>query len=347
MFDLTRYFDTALQLVQKVDLQYCDRITVASHAIDLKTHSTALRDKFIPALTHLFASADSNDADLCIYYVENSSLEKGLTAPPGDLFNAQGFASELDQGEIQIFYQPWVRQLFLYSQSQNIGIYWAFDADEVPWWEATFSFRVIFHWWSRNKALQLMHAGAMSHDGKSGWLIPGPSGSGKSTSCMRLLLNGAYYLSDDYVIVSTQAPFMIYSLYQTAKINPDNFDLSFANLRPQLLNPESYQEQKAVLLIGRHYPAQLLKDIELKGILVPSISDQTDSSIMPVSPAKALMSIAPTTLYHLPHHRENAFAKITQVVNAAPTYQWLLGSDTEALVNSFQCLGKDEGLPHA
>jgi hypothetical protein len=338
VFDLEQYFDTALQLVQRADRQYRDRITLAHHSIDLLTQSVILRDKFIPALSHLADISNPNLADLTIYYVENSDLERGLTAPPSELFNAQGFATGLDQSEIQIYYQPWVRQLFLYSQSQKIGIYWAIDAAEVPWWETTFSFRVIFHWWSRNKPLQLMHAGAMSNDGESGWLIPGPSGSGKSTSCMRLLLQGTYYLSDDYVIVSTEAPFKVFSLYQTAKINADNFDSSFSALASQLTNPDTYQEQKAVLLIGQHYPKQLLTEIKLLGILVPKITDQEHSSMQAVSPAKALMSIAPTTLFHLPHHREDAFAKISRVVNSVPTFQWLLGSDTPSLINSFQTL---------
>jgi hypothetical protein len=338
VFDLEQYFDTALQLVQGADLQYRDRITLAHHSIDLLTQSAILRNKFIPALSHLAGMSSLNFADLTIYYVENSDLERGLTAPPNDLFNAQGFAADLDQSEVQIYYQPWLRQLFLYSQSQKIGIYWTMDATEIPWWETTFSFRIIFHWWSRNKPLQLMHAGAMSNDGERGWLIPGPSGSGKSTSCMRLLLHGSYYLSDDYVIVSTESPFKVFSLYQTAKINADNFDNSFSALSSQLTNPDTYQEQKAVLLIGQHYPKQLLKEIKLLGILVPKITAEIHSNMQAVKPSKALMSIAPTTLFHLPHHREDAFAKISRVVSSVPTFQWLLGSDTHSLINSFQTL---------
>lgn len=338
MFNLKQYFDTALRLVQKANFQYLDCIKVASHPIDLLTSSATLRDKFIPALSHLASMSDTAHADLTIYYVENSDLEKGLTAPPSELFNAQGFAADLDQDEIQIYYQPWVKQLFLYSQSRKVGIYWVINAAEVPWWETTFSFRVIFHWWSRNKPLQLMHAGAMSNDGEAGWLIPGPSGSGKSTSCMRLLLQGTYYLSDDYVIVSTEAPFKIFSLYQTAKINADNFDSSFSSLASQLINPDTYQQQKAVLLIGQHRPKQLLTETRLLGIVMPKITDQEHSGMQAVNPAKALMSIAPTTLFHLPHHREDAFNKISRVVSSVPTYQWLLGSDTNSLITSFKVL---------
>lgn len=338
MFSLEQYFDTALQLVEKANFQCQDRITIAGHAIDLLTPSVNLRDKFLPALLHLVSTSSASHASCRIYYVENSDLQRGLTAPPSELFNAQGFAADLNQDEIQIYYQPWVRQLFLYSQSKKIGIYWVMSAYEVPWWETTFSFRIIFHWWSRDKPLQLMHAGAMSNDGESGWLIPGPSGSGKSTSCMQLLLQGAYYLSDDYVIVSTEAPFRIFSLYQTAKINPDNFDSTFSSLAPQLVNPHNYQQQKAVLLIGQYRPKQLCIKIKLSGILVPKIMAQEHSVIQGVNPAQALMSIAPTTLFHLPHHREEAFGKISRVISSVPTHQWLLGSDKKSLVTSFQAL---------
>ena len=348
MFNLNDYFEEALALLDRESLCYRDRLDLGGHIVDLATHSPILRAQFLPALTHL-ASESESDADLTILYADSSGTTSPLKAPPMDLFNGQGYAATIDQHDVQIFYQPWLRQVFLYSRLRRIGLYWVINPEEVPWWEMTFSFRIIFHWWSRDQDLQLMHAGAISEDGKHGWLIPGPSGSGKSTSCLQLLLSGRYYLGDDYVVLRTKPPFKVHSLYQSAKINHDNFDERFTDLHSQLRNPQSYRDQKAILHIGEHYPDRLLKSADLVGILVPRIASPSvaQSTASAVSAAKALMSIAPTTLRHLPHHRAEAFSKISTVVNAAPCYQWLLGSDKHLLTESFGRVTSDEGRKNA
>lgn len=337
MFNLIDYFEQVLMLLRVRSGHHCDRIQVGDHIVDLATRSPALRDTFLPALSHLTTESEA-PAELTIFYAEGGNTPSALKAPPAHLFNAQGYATTIDQSDIQIFFQPWIKQVFLYSRSRRIGLYWALSPNEVPWWEATFSFRIIFHWWSRDRPLQLMHAGAISDDGKQGWLIPGPSGSGKSTSCLQLLLRGKHYLGDDYVILRTQPPFKIYSLYQTAKINADNFDQRFSNLRRQLSNPLHYHQQKAIIHIAQHYPDRVLKEANLAGILVPHVASPKieNSTTSPVSAAKALMSIAPTTLHHLPHHRAEAFNKIAAVANAAPCYEWQLGANTKLLADSFE-----------
>jgi hypothetical protein len=337
-FDLPGYFNLAHQIISEANLQYSDTVDVAGYNVRLATHSKALREQFLPAMAHLVRPA--GQPSLTILYADGSTLASSLPPPPRDLTNNQGFADGINQDRYQFFYQPWCRQVFLYSQEQNLGLYWVLNPKEIPWWETTFSFRIIFHWWTRGTDLQLMHAGALCENGKQGWLIPGPSGSGKSTSCLNLLLHGIQYLGDDYVIVKTKRPFTVYSLYQTVKINADNFDLRFASLRNHLQNPETYHQQKAILHASKLRPNQLIKSAPLAGILMPRVAQtpQHFSQTERISPARALLSIAPTTLHHLPHHRSHALEKITRLSRHMPCFAWILGSDDSSLVDSFGAL---------
>lgn len=337
-FNLQNYFNLAHKVITSAALEHQDSINVAGHQVTLATHSQALRELFLPAVAHL--ACPPGTADLTILYADGSQLEQRLPAPPRQLTNNQGFAAGVNQDDYQFFYQPWSKQVFLYSRQQRLGLYWVLNPSEVPWWETTFSFRIIFHWWSRDNALQLMHAGAICHNQTEGWLVPGPSGSGKSTSCLNLLLNGAYYLGDDYVVVNTTPPYTVHSLYQTVKINADNFDIRFKALSHHLQNPAHYQQQKAVLLASTLAPKKVIHSAPLVGIAMPSLSNppQQQSTINAVSAGKALLSIAPTTLHHLPHHRPLALHKISRLVNALPCFNWQLGHDSQGVIDSFKAL---------
>src|SRR5690606_18578920 len=109
-----------------------------------------------------------------------------------------------------------------------------------PWWECTFSFRILFHFWTRDLPAQLVHAGAMAKDG-TGVLITGQSGSGKSTSCLNLLRAGYDYLGDDYVWIELSEQTTVYSLYQTAKIEAENLKERFLDWKPYITNKADYQ----------------------------------------------------------------------------------------------------------
>ncbi len=280
-------------------------------------------------------SGDDSDTELTIWYAESKDLPKKLKAPPWEDFNSQGFSPSLDQDDCQIYFMPWLKQVFLYSRSKRTGIFWVNSAEEIAWWEPTFSFRIIFHWWTRDLPAQLIHAGTMALDKDSGWLITGPSGSGKSTSCLNLLKSGARYLGDDYVWAELEPVPVVYALYQTAKVEPDNLHQRFSDWKPYLLNPESYTSQKAILDIKALFPDRWLSCVKLNGILLPKVAN-TEKTVFSATPAsRALIGIAPTTLHHLPHHRDLSYKKISTLSSRLPTYNWLLGTDKSQFIESF------------
>lgn len=328
------YFNNALQLFRGLKSCITDELLLAGRPIQLKTPSPALRKIFLPALQHLAVDAGDKSPALTIWYAENASLPQKLHAPPWHDFNAQGYSNTLEGGDIQVFFQPWQSQVFMYSSSKKTGIYWVNAAEEVPWWEATFSFRIIFHFFSASLPAQMVHAGAMAYK-NSGVLITGPSGSGKSTSCLNLLKAGYSYLGDDYVWVELEPVPTVHTLYQTAKVEVANLNERFADWLPCISNAATYTSQKAVFYAPRLMPGSLLPMAQIKAILLPSVTGGKDTWLSLAPAAQSLLYMAPTTLHHLPQNRASSYKKLSVLSQALPVYKWHLGYDVVKFQSSF------------
>lgn len=336
-----QYFDEALALFQALPFVHTDQLLLAGRTVHLCTPSADLRERLLPALSHLVHPEQESLPELTILYAEDKDLPAKLKAPPWQGFNGQGYNADICQEDVQVFFQPWQKQLFLYSRSKRTGIYWVQKTGDVPWWECTFSFRALFHLWTRDLPAQLVHAGAMAKDG-SGVLITGKSGSGKSTSCLNLLRAGYDYLGDDYVWVESGAQIKVFTLYQTAKIEPENLEARFADWKPFIRNKADYRQQKAIFDIKDLNPDAGISVTGIKAVLLPEVAHCENTRFERVNPAHALMAMAPTTLHHLPHNRQEAYQKMRTVSSRLPAYRWHLGRNTHQFLTSFQDFLKDE-----
>ncbi|MBZ4187286.1 hypothetical protein [Niabella beijingensis] len=341
MLLLTDYFSRLLSLFTALPAYHTDCLSLAGRSVRLNTPSDILRGRLLPALSHLLVEGEPETTGLTIWYAVDADLPDRVTAPPWPGFNAQGFNAALDQEAVQLFFQPWQRQLFLYSRQQRTGIYWVQTAADLPWWEASFPFRALFHFWTRDLPAQLVHAGAVAKAGKS-VLITGPSGSGKSTSCLTLLRSGYQYLGDDYVWVELTGHPVVYTLYQTAKVEPDNLKERFSDWMPYVVNKELLGQQKAIFYIRELWERSFIPAAALSAVLLPRVTYQERSLFERIRPAQALLAMAPTTLHHLPHHRQAAYRKLTQISTVLPGFRWSLGSDPQLFEQSIDQLYSDE-----
>lgn len=333
---LSDYFQEVFLKFEKANLLHVDQLTLAGYRLMLTGSSEELRRIFLPSLSHLVVDENRNiDLDLTIWYADAAGIGGLIPEPPFDDFNGVGFSEAAVEEGFHIYYQPAFRQVFLYSKEKKLGIYWVLNRSNIPWWEPTFSFRIILHWWTQSKPLQLMHAGAVAVNSEGGWLIAGPSGSGKSSTCLTLLEQGLLYLGDDYVLVKTDLPLAVFTVYQTAKLEPDNFQNRFGGFVGYLQNPETYLEEKAIFNSYELFPDSFVSSVPLRGVLLPRVTGKPESEIIPVSAGKALLGIAPTTLRHLPHFREESYSKMKDLIQNVPVLEWRLGTDKQDLLRSF------------
>ena len=328
------YFDEALSLFTALSSFHTDYLTLAGRKIHLNTPSPALRELYLPPIAHLITEENMEKPGLTIWYAEGKDLFKRLSAPAGGLFNERGFRPSDDENDVQIFHFPYQKQIFLYSRSKQTGIYWVSSITDIPWWDTTCSFRVIFHLWTRDLPAQLVHAGAVAND-STGVLITGVSGSGKSTSCLNLLRAGYKYLGDDFVWVELGPRPVVHALYQTAKVEIDNFHKNFIEWKPFLRNSETYYNEKALLHIKDMMPGQWLSASPVKTILLPKVSGTRQTSFDRASSSKAFFEMAPSTLHFLPHNRDISYQKLLQLSSALPAHSWQLGFDIEQFQSSF------------
>lgn len=331
---LENYFWECLGAVEKINARgLTDTIRLGEHHARLVTFSQEMRQVLYPALSHL-ETAQSSEVDLKIFYLSDEHLESAFPALDWTHmeFDAQGFSKMINQEKVSIFFQPWLRQLFIYSHEERIGIYWTKTIAEIPWWESTFSFRTIFHFWSQQTNYQLMHAGAIALDRQRAVLMPAPSGSGKSTTTCYLQEAGYGYLGDDYVLVDTLKN-KVYKLYGCAKMEWDNLLERFPHLVQSCVNVALQPQQKGIFYPDE--PADLGHGHSIQAIVVPKLA-QREPGFEPTSAGKSLLSIAPTTLHHLPHHRSVSYQKIQSLVSGTPNFTWQLPHQPDYLLNQFK-----------
>lgn len=339
---LSVYFNEVYSKFEKAHLPAKSHLSLAGYSVELSGSSSQLETLFLASLAHLKTPLPLHaDLSLRIWYADSEGINGLIPEPPFEDFNGVGFSEQSLEEGYAIYYQPAFHQVFLYSEELNLGLYWTLRPSTIPWWEVTFSFRIIFHWWTKNKALQLMHAGAVALDPSGGWLIAGPSGSGKSSTCLTLLQDGLLYLGDDYVLVKTDSQPAVFTVYQTAKLEPDNMEGRFPEFKHLIQNPETYQQEKAVFQIYEAFPDSYISSVPLKGILLPTVTGMFNSYFVPVSPGKAVLGIAPTTLRHLPHDRDHSYQRMKDLAQSVPVIQWCLGTDKADLLRSFLELNQD------
>ena len=333
------YFNEALSLFAVLPSFQTDHLVLAGRSIHLNTPSPALRETFLPPIAHLVTGEKTVEPDLTIWYAESKDLFKKLTGPPGEPFNDRGYRAG-DGDDVQIFFYPYQTQVFLYSRSKRTGMYWVSAAEDIPWWDTTCSFRVIFHLWTRDLPAQLVHAGAIANK-DTGVLITGVSGSGKSTSCLNLLRAGYKYLGDDFVWIELEPVPVVHALYQTAKVEVANFVERFIEWQPFVKNPD-YPNQKVLIHVKDMLPGQWLKASKLKAILLPAVSGREQTTLARVSSSNAFFGMAPSTLHFLPHNRDLSYQKLLRVSSALPTYNWQLGFDKQQFQSSFTTFIENE-----
>lgn len=327
-------FQNAEQAVgSSIDHYYC----IDGHTIRLRFAGPALVADLTTALEHHTAKPTPNpELTIClwdsvstqtewpslpwweygIHVTSNGEKVRNLYTPRGDI---RGY----NDGRI---YTHVGADLFsLLDTKRNLAIYWCQDVAQLPLYEKGAPVRTILHWWLRSKGLQLLHAGAIgTPDGAV--LLAGKGGSGKSTTALTGLQSDLLYLSDDYSLVKLGTPPRVYSVYNTAKVRPDNLK-RVPHLHHALTNGNRLDTEKALFFIQQHYPDKIVSDLPIRAILLPKVTGLPDTTIEPAASKAALSALALSTLHQLAGSGKELVHTIDQLVNQVPTYHLKLGTD--------------------
>ena len=326
--DPAGFFDTVLHVFQKASAGRLieHRYRIGGKAVLMRFAGPAIAELFSPAIEHL-CDPFVTTPDLTVYVFDDRST--GVRMPPApwapECHGQRGVIDGYNDERFSTTYEIGIDILQMFDAERNAAIYWVRDYRWIPYWENSFPMRAILHWRFRKEPLQAIHAGAVGLD-SGGVLIAGKSGSGKSTTTLACLTSDLLFAGDDYVLADIGAAPYVHSLYSTAKLVPDNCE-RFPGMKPLVSNPEKLHEQKALIYLKEHFPANVVRGFPLRAILLPRVTGLRDSSLEKAGTMDAFRAIAPTTLLHLTRATDEAARKISALCRALPVYWLNAGTD--------------------
>jgi hypothetical protein len=321
--DPAAFFGAVLDVFQKASAGRLieHRYRIGGKAVLMRFAGPAMADLFCPAIEHLSDPAFTQP-DLTVHVFDDRS--SGAKMPPApwapECHGQRGVIQGYNDDRFFTTYEIGIDILQMFDAERNSAIYWVRDFEWIPYWESSFPMRSILHWRLKNEPQQAIHAGAVGIE-SGGVLIAGKSGSGKSTTTLACLRSDLLYAGDDYVLADVAAKPYVHSLYSTAKLFPDNCG-RFPGIQPLVSNPDKLDEQKALIYLREHFPANIVRGFPLKAIMLPRVTGLRDTSLVKAGSMDAFRAIAPTTLLHLTGATEEAARKISILCRSLPVY-WL------------------------
>jgi hypothetical protein len=222
--------------------------------------------------------------------------------------------------------------LSVYQRRARQAVVWVPDASRVPSNELASPLRTLLHWWARDVGLQFVHGGAVAVDGRA-VLLAGPSGAGKSTAAIACLLAGLDYLGDDYVLIGGDTHPTVHSLFSAGKVQPDHLE-AFPDLAPFVANRDELPTEKPVWFLERHFPERMARSARAVAVLVPQVTGERETTVVPMRPAAALGALAPSTIVQLSGADQWSLSAIAGFLTLVPSFRLRSGTDLRGVADA-------------
>lgn len=323
------FFESALALAlqaEEVTGVRAHDLAVAGTVVRLVFAGPSLEQLMLPAVAHLkIAPVAEPGVTFHIWDSASSGLDNLPPPCPWSCFT--------DRGDIWGFHSTRFRSAFhwiectlnLMDMETNTGVFWIRHPSDLPYWTKSSPFRTLFHWWMEKNGGQLIHAAAVGGpDGAV--LITGKGGVGKSTTSLACVMAGLHYVADDYLVVTLDPKPLAHSLYNTAKLNPDQAE-RFPELAQMIVGGPARDGEKIVMSLLPERAGQVVPSLPLRAVLTPSFGKKAETEFAPAEITTLQAAAAFTTLSQLPHAGRRTVDFINRMVEVLPGLEMLLGHD--------------------
>lgn len=298
---------------------------VAGFRVRLRFAGAALAQRLARALAHRTTSPGPAELTICAWDSAATGVPLPYRAWHWDGNWRRGLIDGFNDRRFRCLFQQHLDAFSLLDGDRGLGFYWMQDADRCPYYESGAPFRFLLHWWLAKHGRYLIHAAAVGTPA-GGVLLAGKGGSGKSTTALACLDSELLHAGEDYVLIAGTAQPCVCSLYQSAKLHPDQL-WRFPNLAGAVSNRDMLDSEKALLFLQERYAHKLAAGFPLKTILLPHITGARGTRWRPTSAAQSLAALAPSTVIQLHGLEKQALAAIVGLVERVPSYVLELGTD--------------------
>jgi len=334
---LSSGLDAAASQVRTDTCQY----RIAGAVVAIHTTRTSGSENLLTACAPLRVRGDHAEPDLDLY-IWNDAVDK-LALPDSDVLHREDTPVEglggFSDANSNAFYQPEAGVLSILDVARRRAHWWLRDADSVPYYERAAPFKHILQWWVASRGGALLHSAAIGSSddlGDDGVLISGPSGSGKSSTALACLAAGMTFTSDDYVIVDAAEPSRVHLAYSTAKVLRTSLG-RFDAYAPHFRNL-AHDDEKPMMFVDEFAPHKLRTSFVPRALVMPRIAHAARTQFVPISAARMLRALAPSSVLLFPLAGARAFNRMARLCASLPCLRAELADDPADVARAFRDL---------
>lgn len=299
---------------------------VAGKCIRLIAAGSPMLDFVGPAFAHLPRLADDLPADLTVYLWDAETTGEAYPSLPlPAVEQAAHGVTALD--DVIVSYRSIERSISLLLRSTSEAFFVVGSLDVYQDVLRTAPLRELLSWWFTDQGKLLAHSAAVS-TGEGAALLVGPGGSGKSSTALACLAAGMGYLGDDYVIVDPES-LEVWSAFSSAKLVEEHHQH-----HPHLMTSDSTTANqpgplKRIGWPGVEFSDRVAHRADIRALVLPVVTRGPECRLLPSTTSRALLALAPTTVFQAQALKQRAFELAAQVVQPFQPYRLELGEGAE------------------
>jgi hypothetical protein len=309
---------------------HVETFELAGRVIRLESAGPGVLAAVAPAFAHLPRAGEGALVDLRIRLFDTAS--SGVSLPDLGLTQVVGSGSEdqvitpiISDGGQSFVLHGYEQAVSYLDHASGEAVLAVADAAAIPPWDRACPLRALLTWWFAPQGLLLAHGAAVgSEDGAV--VLVGRGGSGKSTTSLACLADGLGFLGDDYVLIDSEATH-VWSIYGSAKLAPEHLARYPDLLRPDEPLALDPPDAKSVGWPLRDRPEARVLSAPIRAFVVPGVVGGPICELVPQSASRALLALAPLTMFQTPGDQRLAFELASAVVRAVPSLELRLGDD--------------------
>jgi hypothetical protein len=303
-------------------------LTLAGLNVRVKFAGDRLKAAMTRAFAHVRSEPRAPLLDLTVW----DSAGSGVTLPveAGSLAShvRRGLGQVQQEGTVLSLFEGMDQGLSMLDLGSRTGLYWLPDAGNPAEGDRAAPLRTILNWFLPTEGRMVVHAAALATPAGA-VLLFGKSGSGKSTTALACVQAGFAYLGDDFCALTMDDAITVHCLYCSGKTFERHLDdlPGFASL---VTNPDRVATEKAIGYLDRANGVVIATNAKVRAAVILAGKGACAPQIERITPARALRSVAPSTMLNLPGPAGSQLAGFAALARRVPCFEMHLAEDIQA-----------------